>query len=229
MLGIGGVIGSIASAFLSQYLHPKYTFLLCSFISLSLVFISTRLKKSVEVEGDECRGPAERKDFLKELNLNYQIIKHSIKLPQIYKTIIYVLLIGFLIPTFVNFMYYYNINVVGLSKFTISIMSAISYVVLFLAAIMFEKFLLKYEYRSLLTAAQYFGFFGAILGLVYTLRLNEQIFRISDPVFLIFYNSLNDICLTGFRQIPTMALFAKLTPFHVEASIFAFLTGIFNF
>lgn len=26
-----------------------------------------------------------------------------------------------------------------------------------------------------------------------------------------------------------MALFAKLTPFHVEATIFAFMTGVMNF
>mmetsp|Transcript_18988 Transcript_18988/g.13781 ORF Transcript_18988/g.13781 Transcript_18988/m.13781 type:complete len:97 (-) Transcript_18988:142-432(-) len=37
------------------------------------------------------------------------------------------------------------------------------------------------------------------------------------------------MCMTAFRQVPVMALFAKLTPFHVEASVFSFLTGVYNF
>jgi hypothetical protein len=64
---------------------------------------------------------------------------------------------------------------------------------------------------------------------LYALRINVTVFGINDAVFFILQSSLNEMCLTGFRQVPTMALFAKLTPVHVEASVFAFLTGIFNF
>lgn len=30
-------------------------------------------------------------------------------------------------------------------------------------------------------------------------------------------------------MLPSMALFAKITPRHIEATVFAFLTGVFNF
>lgn len=40
---------------------------------------------------------------------------------------------------------------------------------------------------------------------------------------------VTDVFILAFTMLPTMVLFAKITPDHIEATIFAVLTGMFNF
>ena len=50
-----------------------------------------------------------------------------------------------------------------------------------------------------------------------------------DVTYILFTTALTDTLLLGLTQLPTLVLFAKITPNHVEATVFAVLTGLFNF
>jgi uncharacterized membrane protein YfcA len=47
-LGIGGVVGSILSAYFTEFLKPEHTFLACSFFSLLLVIAGYYINPSVD-------------------------------------------------------------------------------------------------------------------------------------------------------------------------------------
>ena len=51
---------------------------------------------------------------------------------------------------------------------------------------------------------------------------------INDLIFIIFTSVVTDILNLTFSQFPTLVLFAKITPKHIEATVFAFFTGIYN-
>lgn len=51
---------------------------------------------------------------------------------------------------------------------------------------------------------------------------------ISDLAFIICTSSVVDTLSLAFSQLPTLVLFAKITPHHIEATVFAVLTGVFN-
>lgn len=60
------------------------------------------------------------------------------------------------------------------------------------------------------------------------LRINI-VLGISDIVFVIFNRIVSDTLSLAFSFLPTVVLFTKITPHYVEATVFAMLTGAFNF
>jgi hypothetical protein len=52
---------------------------------------------------------------------------------------------------------------------------------------------------------------------------------INDLVFIIFSSVITDTLSPAFSLMPAMVLFAKITPVNIEATVFAFVTGINNF
>jgi hypothetical protein len=71
------------------------------------------------------------------------------------------------------------------------------------------------------------GFIGSVFTMLFVLRLNLLV-GISDIVFIIFTSTIVDTLNLAFSLMPAMVLFARVTPNHIEATIFAFLTSINN-
>jgi hypothetical protein len=60
------------------------------------------------------------------------------------------------------------------------------------------------------------------------LRINVML-GINDLVFVVLTGIISDTMSLAFSFLPTLVLFSKITPLHIEATVFAMLTGIFNF
>jgi hypothetical protein len=151
------------------------------------------------------------------------------KIPVIYRTIGFFLLSGLMVPTFSDINYYFVLNVVKFSKFTVSMLSIVGYISLLGGVIMYNKWFKHREIRILLKYSLILGFFSQIMNLGFILRLNVQWLGVSDVTYILFTTALTDTLLLGLTQLPTLVLFAKITPNHVEATVFAVLTGVFNF
>jgi len=63
---------------------------------------------------------------------------------------------------------------------------------------------------------------------MFVLRLNLSL-GIDDLAFVILTSIFSDTASLAFSLLPSVVLFAKITPVHIEATIFALLTGAFNF
>lgn len=60
------------------------------------------------------------------------------------------------------------------------------------------------------------------------MRINLYL-GISDLFFVIVNRIVSDTLGLAFSYLPTVVLFTKITPHYVEATVFATLTGAFNF
>jgi hypothetical protein len=60
------------------------------------------------------------------------------------------------------------------------------------------------------------------------MRWNVTFLHINDLTFIIFTNLITDILALSFSILPVQVLFAKITPKHIEATVFALLTGTSN-
>ena len=53
-------------------------------------------------------------------------------------------------------------------------------------------------------------------------------YGINDIFFIVFTTIVTDTLAMSFSMMPTMVLFAKITPKHIEATVFALLIGCSN-
>lgn len=52
-MGAGGICGSLAGGFLTQYYHPKYSFLIYSIFGLIVMILGFNLNKAADGDNEE--------------------------------------------------------------------------------------------------------------------------------------------------------------------------------
>ena len=138
------------------------------------------------------------------------------------------MLTGIFSPSFSDFWYYFYLDVANFTEFTYSMTMIISYFTLLVGTFLYFKYLLKAEFRHLFKLSILIGFFGGFFSLAQVLRLNLMI-GINDVFFVIFTSLVTNTLYYAYSNLPILVLFAKITPKHIEATIFALLTGVSNF
>ena len=84
-------------------------------------------------------------------------IKEAIKIQEFYRVILFLILSGITVPSFGTFGYYFMLDVVKLSKFTIAMLSVIGYVCLLIGSALFTTFFANMEIRRLNCLSQIIG------------------------------------------------------------------------
>lgn len=147
MNAIGGLFGSITAAILTQNFEPRYCFFFSALIGLSIAISSYRLNESVENEGLEQAINQEGLWFNFRRNLNQ--MKEAMKVPEYNSVILYLVLTGFVVPSFGSFGYYFMMDVIGLSKFTYSMLTVLGFCCLLLGTQAYHKWFKEWEFRHL--------------------------------------------------------------------------------
>lgn len=119
-------------------------------------------------------------------------------------------------------------EVVQFSRSTYALLTLLGYVSLGLGTLLFNSYFKEYEIRSMMQYSVIIGIYSSIISMIFVLRWNLLI-GLNDLMFIIFTDTVTSILALAFTQMPTMILFSKITPRNIEATVFAFLTGTFNF
>jgi hypothetical protein len=164
----------------------------------------------------------------KDMKRNAREIREAMKIPMIYRTIGFFVMSAAVVPSYGEIQYFFNLNVVKFSKFTVSMLTIVSYVAILVGVIIFGRYFKQREMRQLLTWSLLIQAMGTFATLIFVLRLNVNYLGINDTLFIIFINAFTETTHFAFGQLPTLILIAKITPSHVEATVFAVLTGTFN-
>lgn len=149
-------------------------------------------------------------------------------LPQIYRPVLFYLLTGLMVPQYSDIWYYFTLEVLQLSKFVLGMLGVVAFITLMIGTALFSKFFADKETRSLLRAGILINFVGAAFGVALALRFNIMI-GISDVAFVMFTNIVTETLSMGLLLLPSLILFAKITPMYIEATVYAILTGLYNF
>ena len=139
--GVGGLLGSLIGGVITQYYHPKYGFLIYSFMGIAVSINGFFLTKASEEDAEDVEQlnlnesatsiastasqSLQRNSFSYKLNQNFKQIGVAMMMPEIYLVIFYFLASGILNPDFGDFGYYYMMNVCKITKFQYSLMGVI--------------------------------------------------------------------------------------------------------
>lgn len=111
-------------------------------------------------------------------------------MPEVYRTILFFLLAGLTGPSFGEYFYFFQMNVIKFSKFEYAMLGVLGYGSLTLGTMFYNKYLIEKEVRYLLQIACYIGVFGSCISLCFVMRWN-LLFGINDLAFVV----LTDVVL----------------------------------
>lgn len=97
-----------------------------------------------------------------------------------------------------------------------------------LGSMYYKSYLKDMETRTIILYSTILSVLSTFIHFALAMRWNHLI-GVSDLIFIVFTDVVFGCLIMAMLILPTMALFAKITPPGVEATIFAFLTGTWNF
>lgn len=158
--------------------------------------------------------------------LNLTEIWQGFKIRELYRSVIFFLLLGAVIPSFTDFFYYYQMDVTGFTKWDYAMFGVLGNVCLFGGTLAYNQWLKDHETRSLMVVACLTNLIGAIGSLMFCRNI---LFGMDPYWFMMMSSAVTDVLYNAFVNLPGMVLFAKLIPGNIESSMFALLTGLMNF
>lgn len=223
-LACGGITGSVTAAFLTQYYHPNWCFLFAALPSLVLTIVAQRLPMSIEqIDGIQ----RESRGFVTEFNQSIGEIGEALKVPVFHRVLLFMLLNALLIPSFGSFGYYFMLDIVKISKFTIAMLGVLGFFCLLIGSSLYKVWFNKQEFRTLYLYSIIMSLCFAPMVMMFVLRKNVE-WGIPDMAVIIFSEIVSDTLGQCMGLLPLMVMFAKITPKRIEATGFAFLTGTSN-
>jgi len=221
MVGIGGIVGSLAGGYLTEYDLPYWSFLISSMLGFLISFSGFLISKELENDGEDLINMNTGSRAI----TNLKNVWEGFKLPELWRSILFFVIMGSTIPSFGTFLYYYETDVLGISQIVISWLGVISYFCLFLSVFMYQALLKEIDIRWMMFIGLTINMFGAASSVMF---VKGYYLGMPPVIFLIMSSAITDTLYGAYTQLPGMVLFAKIIPESVESSMFALLTGLIN-
>jgi len=221
MLGLGGVLGSVIGGVMTEYAEARYCFYFTSVLGLLVSIQAFLMSKSMEIADQNVITLS----LKQRIKFTFVCIKDGLKIREMYRSVIFFFLIGIIVPSFSEYLYFYQMYVSKFTQFEFAMIHLIGYAATFVSSVLYNWCFKNYEERTLLAFAMVVNTFGSIMTLIYVLGL---IGEIPPLVFVICTSTATDTIYLALSQMPSMVLFAKLIPSQIESSMFALLMGLLN-
>jgi len=91
----------------------------------------------------------------------------------------------------------------------------------------YSDYLKDVEVRKVMYWSTVCSIISSLSQVAFAMRLNVAI-GINDIVFIVLTDTIFGVISLAMNTLPTLALFAKITPAKIEGTVFAFLTGTTN-
>ena len=121
---------------------------------------------------------------------NFADIKTGFKVKELWRSFLFFFLLGCLVPTFQDFFYYYQLEVVGFSKLTYALVGSLGFFYLVIAMQLYNSYLKDRETIIMMVIAC----FTNLLGSVGCILFVKQIYFGLDPLtFMVTTSTVTDL------------------------------------
>ncbi len=138
---------------------------------------------------------------------------------------LFFLLIGITVPRFDDYLYYYKTGPAGFTQFQYSMLTLMGACALIIGIALYQRFFKDTEPRTMIAFAVLLTIIASVFDLILVLQWN-LVMGIPNMVWVMFSSTAINTFISAFLILPPGVLFAKLTPAHVEATIYAFTSSI---
>ena len=221
MVGIGGVVGGILGGELVEIGQSMIVFYILAGVGLAISVSGCMMSRKIEKSSDKVINMG----LCQRTKMNLVEIKKGFQIRELYKSVVFFILLGAVIPSFADYMYYYELDVAGFTEFQYATLGIVASLCLFVGTIAYDLFLKDKGIRFMMVVACLVNMVGAAFTLLF---LRGIMFGMDPYWFMMASSSVTDVLYIAFVNMPGMVLFAKLIPANIESSMFALLTGLMN-
>jgi hypothetical protein len=158
--------------------------------------------------------------------MRWKTMKRGISVPLVKRFDGFLLLQGFM-PDFGDFTYYFALDVLGISKFTMGMSTIIAGLAVFLAPVLYQKYCRNTQFPKLFFWSQVINVAQAVLILILALRINSSL-GLPDLLVYLVGGAFAEAIERMMTIIPSFIIMAKIIPPGVEGSMTAVTATIIN-
>jgi hypothetical protein len=159
---------------------------------------------------------------------NVYMIYSSILNAEIYKSLIFFVTTGFLIPNYDDVTYYFLLDTCKISQESYDYLNMSQSIGIILGLVVYVLYLKNVEVWKLILSSLIFNLFVNTIQYGNFMRTNLK-FRIGDIPINAFIMLLGKGTQTSLSVVPMTVMMMNVIPANIEASMFAFITAILTF
>jgi len=225
-LAIGGLVGSITAAYLTEVYEPRHCFLVAS--AFGLVLLITAIRLPIEAEQIEpSNGVAEGPGFWADLKHNMREVGEVFKLKEFRNINIYIILAGVVRPSFDSFEYFFYMDILNISMWTYSMLGVMSFGAMLIGTQIYSIWFCGFEYRTMIIIDALISMLIQPMKYILVFRLNIK-WGLPDLALIMFSSTVMEAFNQCLVYLPFTVLMAKICPRRIEATSFAVLVGLLN-
>jgi len=168
-LSIGGIFANLGAGAIGQWSKYRYSYMIPGSLSICITIIACFISKDLDGDAKQIRDMS----FCRRLKFNFALIKQGLKFKQLNRTFIFFMLIGFMTPSFKDFMdYFYNFD-----SFKDGSVEMVMFSGILGATIIYHTCLSKMQIRTLQVVAACSNILNATLNLLLVLGITFGLSR----------------------------------------------------
>ena len=126
---------------------------------------------------------------------NFSDIKTGFKVKELWRSFLFFFLLGCLVPTFQDFFYYYQLEVVGFSKLTYALCGSLGFFYLVIAMQLYNIYLKEKETWTMMVIACFTNLLGSLGCILFVRRIY---FGLDPLTFMIMTSTITDLLQDAF-------------------------------
>ena len=163
MYGVGGVTGALVGGYTTEYGHNELVFYGLAFIGFCIACTGCLMSRALEASAANIINMT----LCERVKVNFIEIKKGFKIREYHRAVFYFILLGALVPSFLDYFYYYSTEIAGITKFQYAMVSLVSYICMFIGTVCYNACLKTNEIRSMMVLACIINLFGAVSSLLF--------------------------------------------------------------
>ena len=128
-MGLGGIFGGLAGGVITQYYDTLWIFYIFGCIGSLIMISGCLMDPNIEAE----QSSVINMRLCSRVKQNFSDIKMGFRVRELQRAFAFFFLLGCLVPSFGDFFYYYQLNVVGFSKLTYACCGSLGFFYLVIA------------------------------------------------------------------------------------------------
>jgi len=185
MSGFGGVAGALMGGEITRMSKPFWAFYIISVSGMIMGCLGLTMDKSVESINDDLI----KMNFSRRARLVLREVWKGLRLVELNRAVLFFLIMSFVVPSFRDYIYYFEMDVLGFSKFQYALLMTFGFFSLIVGSLIFNACFKQTSLRCVVTCGVVINFIGASFTVLF---VRQIYFGLSPMAFVICTSTVTD-------------------------------------